>query len=107
MVGGVADMGPVTTEIRQIFANEDWHIFDSFYNQKRKSSTVALVDFSPPDPITMPCKYTYQVLSKCTKYATWQPMVARFFLFQTYQNGKNIPNDDKLYQTAIHYAKWP
>jgi hypothetical protein len=34
-------------------------------------------------------------------------MVARFFLVQTYQNGKNIPNDYKLYQTALHYAKWP
>jgi TPR repeat protein len=32
---------------------------------------------------------------------------ARFFLVQTYQNGKNIPNDHKLYQTAINYTKWP
>jgi hypothetical protein len=31
-------------------------------------------------------------------------MAARFFSVQTYQNGKN---DHKLYQTAIHYAKWP
>jgi hypothetical protein len=30
--------------------------------------------------------------------------VARFSLVQTYQNGKNIPNDHKLYQTAIHYS---
>jgi hypothetical protein len=33
--------------------------------------------------------------------------VARFFMVQTYQNGKNIPNDHKLYQTAINYTKWP
>jgi hypothetical protein len=26
--------------------------------------------------------------------------VARFFLVQTYQNGKNIPNDHKLYQNV-------
>jgi hypothetical protein len=32
--------------------------------------------------------------------------VARFFLVQTYQNGKNIPNDHKLYQMAIKYSKW-
>jgi hypothetical protein len=30
-------------------------------------------------------------------------MVARFFLAQTYQNGKNVPNDHKLYQTAKIY----
>jgi hypothetical protein len=30
--------------------------------------------------------------------------VARFFLVQTYQNEKNIPNDHKLYQTAINYV---
>jgi hypothetical protein len=34
-------------------------------------------------------------------------MVARFSLVQTYQNGKNIPNNHKLYQTATHYARWP
>jgi hypothetical protein len=33
--------------------------------------------------------------------------VARFFLVQTYQYGKNIPNDHKLYQTAINYTKGP
>jgi hypothetical protein len=33
-------------------------------------------------------------------------MVAGFFFFQTYQNGKNIPNDHKLYQTAINDTKW-
>jgi hypothetical protein len=33
--------------------------------------------------------------------------VARFFLVQTCQNDKNIPNDHKLYQTAINYTKWP
>jgi TPR repeat protein len=33
--------------------------------------------------------------------------VARFFLAQTYQNGKNIPNDCKLYQSAINYTKLP
>jgi hypothetical protein len=33
--------------------------------------------------------------------------VARFFLVQIYQIGKNITNDHKLYQTAINYTKWP
>jgi hypothetical protein len=33
--------------------------------------------------------------------------VARFFSVQTYQSWKNIPNDHKLYQTAINYTKWP
>jgi hypothetical protein len=33
--------------------------------------------------------------------------VARFFLLQTYQIGKNISNDHKLCQTAINYSKWP
>jgi hypothetical protein len=28
-------------------------------------------------------------------------------IFQTYQNGKNIPNDHKPYQKAIKYTKWP
>jgi hypothetical protein len=32
--------------------------------------------------------------------------VARFFLVQIYQNGKNIPNDHKLYQKAVNYTKW-
>jgi hypothetical protein len=30
--------------------------------------------------------------------------VARFLSVQTYQNGKNIPNDHKLYQTSIKYT---
>jgi hypothetical protein len=35
------------------------------------------------------------------------PRVARFFLVQTYQNAKNIPNDHILvYQTVIKYTKW-
>jgi hypothetical protein len=33
--------------------------------------------------------------------------VARFFLVQTYQNGKNIPNDQKLYKKAVNYTKGP
>jgi hypothetical protein len=33
--------------------------------------------------------------------------VARFFLIQIYQIGKNITNDHKLYQTAINYTYWP
>jgi hypothetical protein len=33
--------------------------------------------------------------------------VARFFLVQTFQIGKNATNDHKLYQTAINYTKWP
>jgi hypothetical protein len=32
--------------------------------------------------------------------------VARFFLVQTYQNVNNIPNEHKLYRTAINYTKW-
>jgi hypothetical protein len=28
-------------------------------------------------------------------------------LFQTYQNGKNIPNDHRLFQPAINETKWP
>jgi hypothetical protein len=30
--------------------------------------------------------------------------VARFFLVQTYQNAKYIPNEHKLYQPAIKYS---
>jgi hypothetical protein len=33
--------------------------------------------------------------------------VARFFLVQTNQNGKKIPNDRKLYQTALNDTKLP
>jgi hypothetical protein len=33
--------------------------------------------------------------------------VARFFLVQTYQNVKDIPNDHKLYQKAIKYPEYP
>jgi hypothetical protein len=32
--------------------------------------------------------------------------VARFVLVQTYQNGKNITNDHKLYKDAIYYTKY-
>jgi hypothetical protein len=32
--------------------------------------------------------------------------VARFLLVQTYQKEKNIPNNHKIYQTAIYYSKW-
>jgi hypothetical protein len=39
--------------------------------------------------------------------------VARFFVVQTYQNGKDVPNDHtlipnghKLYQMAVKYSKW-
>jgi hypothetical protein len=31
--------------------------------------------------------------------------VARFFSVQNYQNGKKLPNEHKLYQTAIKYTK--
>jgi hypothetical protein len=34
-----------------------------------------------------------------------QSRVARFFLVQKYQNGKNIPKDHKLHQTAVYYTK--
>jgi hypothetical protein len=30
-----------------------------------------------------------------------------FFLVQTYQNGKKLPNDHKLDQKAVKYTKWP
>jgi hypothetical protein len=40
------------------------------------------------------------------QFSLVMPKVARFFLIQTYQNGKNIPNDHKLYQTAINYTNW-
>jgi hypothetical protein len=33
--------------------------------------------------------------------------VARFLLIQTYRIWENIPNDHKLYKTAINYTKWP
>jgi hypothetical protein len=32
--------------------------------------------------------------------------VARLVFVQTYQNGKNLPHDHKLYQTVIDYTKW-
>jgi hypothetical protein len=32
--------------------------------------------------------------------------VARFFLAQTYQNGKNIPDGHKLYQMAVNCSKY-
>jgi hypothetical protein len=35
-----------------------------------------------------------------------QGRVARFFSVQTYQNGKNNPNDHTLYQKTINYTKW-
>jgi hypothetical protein len=48
------------------------------------------------------------ILAKLTSAAVWMMLrAARFFLVQTYQNGKNIKNDNKLYQTAINYTKWP
>jgi hypothetical protein len=31
-----------------------------------------------------------------------QARVARFLLVQTYQNGKNLPKDHKVYQTVIN-----
>jgi hypothetical protein len=31
----------------------------------------------------------------------------QIFLGPNIPNGKNIPNDYKLYQTAINYIKWP
>jgi hypothetical protein len=44
-----------------------------------------------------------------TSTSSWKKIsrVARFFLVQKYQNGKNVPNDHKLYQTAVNYTKWP
>jgi hypothetical protein len=33
--------------------------------------------------------------------------VARFFSGPNKQKEKNIPNEHKLYQTAIKYTKWP
>jgi hypothetical protein len=37
----------------------------------------------------------------------FEAWVARFVLVQTNQNGKNVPNDYKLYQTAKNHTKWP
>jgi hypothetical protein len=31
----------------------------------------------------------------------------QIFLGTTYQNGKNIPKDHKIYQMATKYTKWP
>jgi hypothetical protein len=31
----------------------------------------------------------------------------QIFIGATYQNGKNIPNDHKIYQMAIQFNKWP
>jgi hypothetical protein len=31
----------------------------------------------------------------------------QIFIGATYQNGKNIPNDYKLYQITLKYTKWP
>jgi GR25 family glycosyltransferase involved in LPS biosynthesis len=33
--------------------------------------------------------------------------VARFFLVQTYQIGKNVTKDHTLYHMAMNYTKWP
>jgi hypothetical protein len=33
--------------------------------------------------------------------------VARFFVVKIYQNGENMPNDHKIYQSAMKYTKWP
>jgi hypothetical protein len=32
--------------------------------------------------------------------------IARFFLVQTFQAGKNITNYHEIYQAAINYTKW-
>jgi hypothetical protein len=29
------------------------------------------------------------------------------FLSTTYQNGKNLPIDHKVYQVVVKYSKWP
>jgi hypothetical protein len=39
--------------------------------------------------------------------ANFLSRVARLFLVQKYQNEKNMPNDHKLYQKAINYARLP
>jgi hypothetical protein len=36
---------------------------------------------------------------------TSQNRVARFFLVQTYQKRKNLPNDRKIFQMVINYNK--
>jgi hypothetical protein len=38
---------------------------------------------------------------------TWVNQGCQIFLETTYQNGKNIPNDHKMYQTAIKYTICP
>jgi hypothetical protein len=40
-------------------------------------------------------------------FATFQRRVARFFLVQTYQNGKMYPKTANYNQTAVNYTKWP
>jgi hypothetical protein len=36
----------------------------------------------------------------------WQSGLTRFVLVQTYQNGKTIPIEHKIHQTAIKYTTW-
>jgi hypothetical protein len=54
------------------------------------------------DKITFSTRKSEICLSVCRS----DTRVARFFLVQTYQNEKNIPNGHELYQTAIYYTKW-
>jgi hypothetical protein len=49
------------------------------------------------------CAYGFSKMTSLLNHTR----VARFFLVQTYQSGKNVTNDHKLYQTAINHAKWP
>jgi hypothetical protein len=47
---------------------------------------------------------SFKVLICCTKKEIWQPCLAVDLIakHQGYQNGKNIPNQHKMYQTAIY-----
>jgi hypothetical protein len=68
--------------------------------------------------------YVYTTVCICMKYShtcinyimlansveLYIPMtsrVARFFLVQQTKKGENVPNDHKIYQTAIYHTKWP
>jgi hypothetical protein len=49
-------------------------------------------------------KRRVQIISDNRFFRTGVFRVARFFLVQKYQNGKNIPNDRKPYKTTINYS---
>jgi signal transduction histidine kinase len=70
-------------------------------------SNVHLVTLDPFPKICRRPFSPFLMQTKTKAKQAFQVRVARFFLIQTYQNGKNIPNDHKLYQTTIKYTKRP